>query len=202
MDTSDTNFFLSRKNLVGMIVAAAIVAVHLVLGLGVLWPVVAFAGWGAAVALTPAPRQPELPPPPGRPDAEELLDTLEYEARSFYAMGPAHDVIDAMAALKGSLIDVLVEWDRLVDVPEQRVVIEMIITDYLPGTLSRYLAVSDRAHPTAVAETAESLTILREEVERIREAVVSDTLRDLEDQTRALRIQFGRLPGHGYDTES
>lgn len=202
MDTSDTSFFRSRKNFVGMLVAAAVVGLHLVLGLGVLWPVVALAGWGAGVALTPSPQQPELPAASERPGARELLDRLEYESRGLYANGPAHAVIDSMAALKGALTDVLDAWDRLADVPEQRVVVETIVNDYLPGTIDRYLAISDRAHPTAVTETAESLTILREEVERIREAVVSDTLRDLEDQTRALRIQFGRLPGPGYDTES
>jgi hypothetical protein len=200
--TSDTSFFRSRKNLVGMIIAVLVVGLHLVVGLGVLWPVVALAGWGAGVALTPGRQQPELPPAPARPSAEELRDRIRHETHWLYGSGPAHEVVDSMAALKVSLDDVLAEWDRLADVPEQRVVVETIVNDYLPGTLGRYLAVSDRTHPTAVTETAESLTILREEVERIREAVVSDTLRDLEDQTRALRIQFGRLPGAGYDTES
>ncbi|MFC6146651.1 hypothetical protein [Corynebacterium nasicanis] len=201
MDTSD-NFFLSRKNLIGMVLAAAIIVVHLVLGLGFLWPVVALAAWGAGVALTPAPRQQALPPAPERPDADELLRRLDLSTRELYSAGPAAPVLDATAALRGSLLEVLLEWDHLGDVPEQRVVIETIIDDYLPRTLRAYLAITERQHPVAIAETVDSLGILQEEATRIHRAVVNDTLRELEDQTRALRLQFGRLPGPGYDTES
>lgn len=201
MATSD-NFFLSRKNLVGMLIAATILVIHLVLGLGFLWPVVALAGWGAGVALTPGPRQKALEPAPQQVDAESLLRDLDGAARRLYAAGPAPQVLDAMAQLRGTLVDVLTEWDRLVDVPEQKVVVESMITRYVPDTISGYLEVSDRRHPTAVTVTTASLTILQEEAANIREAAVNDTLRELEDQTRALRIQFGRLPGPGYDTES
>lgn len=91
------------------------------------------------------------------------------------------------------------QW-RLDDVPEQRVVVEAMVTDYVPGIVTGYLSVSDRNHPGAVAETAEALDILDNEARKIRQAVVTDTLRELADHTRALRIQFGRPPGAGYDT--
>lgn len=201
MDTSD-NFFLSRKNLVGMLIATAILVVHLVAGLGFLWPVVALAGWGAGVALTPAPRQQALPPAPERPDADELLRRLDRSTSRLYESGPAPGVLDATASLRGALVQVLLEWEHLEDVPEQRVVIETIIDDYVPATIDAYLQVTDRQHPTAVTQTVDALGILEEETLRIHKAVVNDTLRELEDQTRALRLQFGRLPAPGYDTES
>lgn len=47
------SFFFSRKNLAGIAIATLIIALHLVIGLGAFWPVVAIAGYGAAVALTP-----------------------------------------------------------------------------------------------------------------------------------------------------
>ena len=96
----------------------------------------------------------------------------------------------------------LLEWEHLEDVPEQRVVIETIIDDYVPATIDAYLQVTDRQHPAAVTQTVDALGILEEETLRIHKAVVNDTLRELEDQTRALRLQFGRLPAPGYDTES
>lgn len=198
MATSD-NFFLSRRNLVGMLIAAAVIVVHLVAGLGFLWPVVALAGWGAGVALTPRPSQAELPAPV-RPDADDLLGVLDTTAEQLYSAGPAPAVLDAMAVLRGSLLEVLMEWERLAGVPEQRVIVETMITEYLLAVVTGYLAVSDRTHPAAVGETTEALEILDGEARQIHQAVVSDTLRELEDHTRALRIQFRRPPGAGYDT--
>lgn len=183
-----------------MLIAAVVIVVHLVSGLGFLWPVVALAGWGAGVALTPAPRRGELPAAPERPDADDLLSLLDATAEKLYSAGPAPEVLDSTAMLRGSLLEVLIEWDRLADAPEQRVVVETMITEYLPAVVTGYLAVSDRTHPAAVRETIEALDILEDEARQIHQAVVHDTLRELEDHTRALRIQFRRPPGAGYDT--
>ncbi|MDO5668913.1 MAG: hypothetical protein Q4G50_02800 [Corynebacterium sp.] len=195
------NFFLSPKNLVGMIIAVVVIVVHLIVGLGFLWPLVAALGWGAGVALTPAARGKELPPAPAEKDGHSLLGDLDRTSRKFYAALPANEVLDSLAVLRGSLREVLVEWDRLDDVPEQRVVLEAIVDEYLPATLRGYLAVTDRHHPQAIRQTTGSLGLLNDEVKRIRQALLDDTLRELEDQNRALRLQFGRLPAPRYDTE-
>lgn len=197
-----SSFFLSRKNLVGMIIAVVVIVVHLVVGLGFLWPVVAALGWGAGVALTPAATPKELPPAAKAHDGQSLLADLDRTSRKFYAAVPANEVLDSLAALRGSLREVLLEWENLDDVPEQRVVLEAIVEEYLPSTLRGYLAVTDRRHPQAISQTTESLRLLTEETDRIRQALLHDTLRELEDQNRALRLQFGRLPGPGYDNHS
>lgn len=199
MDIS--NFFSSRRNVIGLVVAALILVLHLIVGLGALWPVVALAGWGAAFALVPAPAPPELSAAPQRPREEELVTSLDWSAASLYRSEPTPGIRDAMTELRGTLTEILIDWERLGHAPEQRVIIEAIIEDYLPRVIAGYHAVHDRTHPVAVGETLSSLSILNDEAGHVRDAIVTDTLRELEDHTRALRMQFGRLPEPRYDTE-
>ena len=51
--SSGGGFLNSPANIVGLILAIAVVLLHLTVGLGFLWPVVAIAAWGASVALLP-----------------------------------------------------------------------------------------------------------------------------------------------------
>lgn len=49
----ESRFLTSRKNKWGIGAAAAVIGIHLVAGLGFLWPVVAAATYGATALLTP-----------------------------------------------------------------------------------------------------------------------------------------------------
>ena len=51
--SSGGGFLNSPANIVGFILAISVVLLHLTVGLGFLWPVVAIAAWGASVALLP-----------------------------------------------------------------------------------------------------------------------------------------------------
>lgn len=51
--SSGGGFLNSLAKIVGLILAIAVVLLHLTVGLGFLWPVVAIADWGASVALLP-----------------------------------------------------------------------------------------------------------------------------------------------------
>ena len=57
-------YFASRKNQVGLVLAILVVVLHLVVGIGIYWPVAGLAAYGAGAALTPARKAMELPPGP------------------------------------------------------------------------------------------------------------------------------------------
>lgn len=57
------SYLISRKNILGMAAAGAVIALHFVAGLGFLWPVVAAAFYGGFALLTPEQsekKQPQL----------------------------------------------------------------------------------------------------------------------------------------------
>ena len=61
-NNSFSNFLVSRKNQVGLLLAILVVVLHIAFGFGPFWPVAAIAAWGAGAALTPPPKQQALPP--------------------------------------------------------------------------------------------------------------------------------------------
>lgn len=71
-------FWRCRANLVGVVLAALTVVAHVAVGLGVLWPVVAAAPWGAGAALTPPEKPKQLPPPPAVLPVGELRSRLAH----------------------------------------------------------------------------------------------------------------------------
>lgn len=192
----DGTFLFSRKNIVGVIVAALIVVAHLIYGLGVLWPVVAVAGWGAAVLLVPdeeqsalAARQPGVLPP------DQLNDMLNETVRRLYAVRPPREIEEEMTKLRDSLRWLLNEWDALDDAPEQQMTVTTMVREFMPGLIDSYLGFPDRNHPQAVSGVVESLQILRAETEEAKQAIIQNNVRQLEDHTRTLRLHFGRMPG-------
>lgn len=190
---SGGNFFRSRGNIVGIVIALVVLIVHFTLGLGFLWPVVAVAGWGAAVALIPD------KPKPATPELEDsspqrLSQTLADSARELYAMDPPSRIVDSMAALNTSLHWILQEWDDLVHVPETRVTITTMITEFLPGLVHSYSNVPDPNHPRAVERVVESLNLLDEEARSTKQAIIDNNVRALEDHTRSLYVSLGKLP--------
>ncbi|HZK31868.1 MAG TPA: hypothetical protein VFC72_03040 [Corynebacterium sp.] len=200
MPTSDPDgkrtFLFSRKNIVGVIVAAVILVVHVIYGLGFLWPVVAVAGWGAAVLLTPEAKQPaaEVKNPSILPP-EHLERGLDQSIERLYSINPPAEIDQEMTRLSDVLRWLFGRWGELDGAPEQQMTLTTMVQEFLPGMVERYLSIPDLHHPQAVADVVDSLQILREEAEETKQAVIADNVRQLEDHTRALRLQFGRLPG-------
>ncbi len=179
-----------------MVLAILVIVAHLALGLGTFWSVVAIAGYGIGVALTPGRRSAALPSTdrPALDGPTDLAVQLRRNALRLRSANLPDGVRTSMGRLENSLETVLGDWDDLVDYPEHQVTIRSIIGDYIPALSSAYLDVPDIAHPRAVRDIISSLDLLADETARIHAAVLEDNLNRLEDQSRVLRMQFGQLP--------
>ena len=201
--SSGGGFINSPANIVGLILAIAVVLLHLTVGLGFLWPVVAIAAWGASVALLPrqskgaqksvssAPK-PEVPQ--RRPlNPSELRRNLHRTLGRLFDAQPGEALGNAANDLGATLESVLSEWKYLKDYPEQKVVIGGIIQEYLPQTVNSYLAVPERLRHKAENPARESIDLLHSAVQKIQDAIGQDNLIALEGQRDTLAIQFGKV---------
>lgn len=201
--SSGGGFLNSPANIVGLILAIAVVLLHLTVGLGFLWPVVAIAAWGASVALLPrqskgaqksvssAPK-PEIPQ--RRPlSPSELRRNLHRTLGRLFDAQPGEALGNAANDLGATLESVLSEWKYLKDYPEQKVVIGGIIQEYLPQTVNSYLAVPERLRHKAENPARESIDLLHSAVQKIQDAIGQDNLIALEGQRDTLAIQFGKV---------
>lgn len=201
--SSGGGFLNSPANIVGLILAIAVVLLHLTVGLGFLWPVVAIAAWGASVALLPrqskgaqksvssAPK-PEIPQ--RRPlNPSELRRNLHRTLGRLFDAQPGEALGNAANDLGATLESVLSEWKYLKDYPEQKVVIGGIVQEYLPQTVNSYLAVPERLRHKAENPARESIDLLHSAVQKIQDAIGQDNLIALEGQRDTLAIQFGKV---------
>ncbi|MDC7117784.1 hypothetical protein [Corynebacterium amycolatum] len=201
--SSGGGFLNSPANIVGLILAIAVVLLHLTVGLGFLWPVVAIAAWGASVALLPrqskgaqksvssAPK-PEVPQ--RRPlNPSELRRNLHRTLGRLFDAQPGEALGNAANDLGATLESVLSEWKYLKDYPEQKVVIGGIIQEYLPQTVNSYLAVPERLRHKAENPARESIDLLHSAVQKIQDAIGQDNLIALDGQRDTLAIQFGKV---------
>lgn len=201
--SSGGGFLNSPANIVGLVLAIAVVLLHLTVGLGFLWPVVAIAAWGASVALLPrqskgaqksvssAPK-PEVPQ--RRPlNPSELRRNLHRTLGRLFDAQPGEALGNAANDLGATLESVLSEWKYLKDYPEQKVVIGGIIQEYLPQTVNSYLAVPERLRHKAENPARESIDLLHSAVQKIQDAIGQDNLIALEGQRDTLAIQFGKV---------
>lgn len=201
--SSGGGFLNSPANIVGLVLAISVVVLHLVVGLGFLWPVVAIAAWGASVALLPrqskgaqksvssAPK-PEVPQ--RRPlNPSELRRNLHRTLGRLFDAQPGEALGNAANDLGATLESVLSEWKYLKDYPEQKVVIGGIIQEYLPQTVNSYLAVPERLRHKAENPARESIDLLHSAVQKIQDAIGQDNLIALEGQRDTLAIQFGKV---------
>lgn len=196
MPTSNSGFFTSRKNIVGMLVATLIIVVHLVTGLGVFWPLVAVAGYGAGVLLTPARATQALDRAPrvelAQPD--QLRQRVHDQRRVLLDTRVPEPVSSSMAELERALDRVLDNWGHLVDFPEHQVTVRSMILDYIPSVVQAYLAIPDRRNAQAIGDIIGSFDLLRGEADSIYDAITRNSLNRLEDHNRILHMQFGQLP--------
>ena len=57
--------------------------------------------------------------------------------------------------------------------------------------MKSYLEVTELNEPAAVKEVTEALGILNREMTEIRDAIVQNSVRGLQDHSMALKLQFG-----------
>lgn len=201
--SSGGGFLNSPANIVGLVLAISVVVLHLVVGLGFLWPVVAIAAWGASVALLPrqskgAQKSVSSAPKPAvaqrRPlNPSELRRNLHRTLGRLFDAQPGEALGNAANDLGATLESVLSEWKYLKDYPEQKVVIGGIIQEYLPQTVNSYLAVPERLRHKAENPARESIDLLHSAVQKIQDAIGQDNLIALEGQRDTLAIQFGKV---------
>lgn len=191
------NFFTSRKNLVGMVLAVLVIALHLAVGLGFLWPVAAVAAWGAGVALTPAPqstavearKQPMLPAP------VDLGQKLTASLATLNDARPPKPVSDQAREMENNLRFVLDNWDDLEAAPQHQQTIWDIVNIYLPEVVSTYLDAPQYRSPEAADVMTGSLSTLTSAAEKVKRGILDQNLRAMDSQARTLREAFGDLPG-------
>lgn len=196
-------FMNSPANIVGLILAIAVVIFHLTVGLGYLWPVVAIAVWGACVAVLPRqsnsakksvtgsaqrplPQRRELNP-------VDLRRKLKRTMSDLLAQHPGRELAMSADQFGRTLLSVLDEWNYLNNYPEQQVVIDGIIQDYFPKTVESYIAVPQRLRGQAEKPTRESIDVLHSAALKIQSAIGQDNLVALQGQRDTLALQFGKL---------
>lgn len=193
------NFFTSRQNLVGMILAVVVIALHLTVGLGYLWPVAAVAAWGAGVALTPPPQnkalearnQTMLPAP------VDLTQKLNASLDTLNNARPPKPVSDQAREMENNLRFVLANWDDLEAAPLHQQTIWDIVSIYLPQVVDTYLDAPQYRSPEAVDVMAGSLRTLTSAAGKVKQGILDQNLRAMDSQARTLREAFGDLPGLG-----
>ncbi len=190
-----TNFLTSRKNLVGLGAAAAVVLGHLTFGLGALWGIAALAAWGAGVSLTPEAKPKALPAPPPEPTPHKLQRDLRLSVEKLRAARPPSEVITQARMLDQSVRFVLTEWEDLETSPEHQQNMWNIVEIYLPQVIETYLDAPDLQLPAAVEGVLDSLVTLTKASDNIKQAILDNNVRELDSHARMLRSRFGNLPG-------
>lgn len=182
MDTS--NWFFSRRNVVGLILAIVAVVIHLAVGLGTLWPVIAIAAWGVGVALTPSAPQPALAPP------STLVDAIDASTLHFRALGIGQSSERELGQLKWTIGQLERHMDELAAQPILLQTVNEIAYSHVPTLEAAFEEVPDIARGQALDELDSSLQLLNEEAAKILNAIVQQKFRGLEGQRAELEQKF------------
>lgn len=193
-NNSFSNFLVSRKNQVGLLLAILVVVLHIAFGLGPLWPVAAIAAWGAGAALTPPPKQQALPP--AQVSTPQLLeDSMRETTARLLGANPPRPVVDQAAELGRNVAFVLSQWDHLEPTPEHRQTMWNVVKVYFPEVVDTYLDAPQFRDPSAVRVVVDSLSTLTRAAGRVRQGILDDNLRAMDSQAQYLRSELGDLPG-------
>lgn len=207
-NNSFSNFLVSRKNQVGLLLAILVVVLHIAFGFGPFWPVAAIAAWGAGAALTPPPKQQALPPAPVS-TPQLLEDSMRATTARLLGANPPRPVVDQAAELGRNVEFVLSEWDHLEPTPEHRQTMWNVVMVYFPEVVDTYLDAPQFRDPSAVRVVVDSLSTLTRAAGRVRQGILDDNLRAMDSQAQYLRSKLGDLPGldsgylsgNGYDSQ-
>lgn len=200
-------FFFSRRNMVGMLLAVVVVMLHLVLGLGFLWPVAALAAWGAGALLTPPEKENlravprvarEVPGERLRPtEPDDLRRYLDRDVRRWERRRLPPAITDALTGAYSNLVDALGKWDRLDSSTRHRVIVQHIVTDDLPDVMDGYLAIPREDRPRVEADVVSLLGLLAAQAEEALEearAAFNAELHELDEKRLRMELQYGALP--------
>lgn len=194
-------FFAARKQAVGVGAAAAVGGTLAATGVGLpLAPLGAALAYLAGAALTPA----GTGGGPVGPTSAETVRALPAELRALsdamsYKAGklPA-DVNAQWDRVKVALRAILERQDQLATSPHQTFVVTRSIRDYVPTSVDAFLALPAgeadtrrvRGGRTAHQELAYQMTLLADELEQVRAAVVQGDAQALADHGRFLDDKF------------
>ena len=200
-------FIFSRRNMVGMLLAVVVVMLHLVLGLGFLWPVAALAAWGAGALLTPPEKENlravprvarEVPGERLRPtEPDDLRRYLDRDVRRWERRRLPPAITDALTGAYSNLVDALGKWDRLDSSTRHRVIVQHIVTDDLPDVMDGYLAIPREDRTRAEADVVSLLGLLAAQAEEALEearAAFNAELHELDEKRLRMELQYGALP--------
>jgi len=181
--------------------AVVAIGAQLVVGLGAFWPLAVVGAYGVGALIAPRDRVDLRLGLGAGATAEQLASQLKVLRRSLRAEASRldDDAEAVVTRILAALEDIVARFDELAVAPDQRHTVEMMIGDYLPTSLQRYLnlprtfAVSTRVagRRTAHEELMEQLALLEKESSRIRDAVLASEVDALSDQSRFLREKFG-----------
>lgn len=194
-------WIVSTKNLVGLGLAIVAVGAQLLVGLGVLWPVVVVAAYVVGALLAPPQRvglRLDLGASPSSAELARQLHVLQQSLR-----GPSGrldpDLQERLDGVLGNLEEIVARWDQLAGAPDQQRMIVAMITDYLPTSVETYLnlpraltVVRASGRRDAHDELLDQLGILQTESGRVRDAVYAQTVEALANQGQFLRDKFRR----------
>lgn len=187
-------FLRSRPNLVGII---AFLVVFLTVTFASQSPLAAvlagLLGYGAGYLLTPLSAQTYASGIPvhgaSQEDMTERLDEFQRAVRTHHsALPPEAD--QKLTIMGAHLREVITRWEDVAGVPEQRMVLESLVYQYLPNTLEVFLRIPDSSKPAAAPEWTRQLELLSSEVTRSRDSVLKHDLEAMRSNGRLLEQRF------------
>lgn len=187
-------FLRSRPNLVGLLVFLAVFLGVVLTSQSPLAAVLAgLLGYGAGYVLTPAGAKTYASGVPvhgaTRQEMTERLDEFQRSIRRHRSLLPP-SADQELSALGVYLREMITRWEDVAQVPEQRMVLESMVYQYLPNTLEVFLRIPDSAKPAAAPEWTRQLQVLSSEVSRSRDAVLRHDLEAMRSNGRILEQRF------------
>lgn len=203
----EPSYITSRKNVLGMAAAGAVIALHFVAGLGFLWPVVAAASYGGFALLTPEQSEKKQPQLESQTPAEQArnLEKILYDQLGMVGNVASLAVQNKFLDVYEALQWVLERWDRYGDSWAARASVESIIKEHIPDVMDAYLQVINGENGAHISDVNHTLDIFEKEAKRIRQAAEDDSVSALRERTLAVKLQYGVMPvvedTDGYDEQ-
>ncbi|MGM7669608.1 hypothetical protein [Microbacterium sp. A93] len=187
-------FIRSRPNLVGLLVFLAVFLATVLASQSPAAAVLAgLLGYGAGYLLTPATAKTYASGIPvhgaTRQDMTERLDEFQRTVRQHRSHLPPRGDHE-LSVLGNNLREMIARWEDVAHAPEQRMVLESVVYQYLPNTLEVFLRIPDSAKPAAAPEWTGQLQVLSTEVARSRDAVLKHDLEAMRHNGRVLEQRF------------
>lgn len=188
-------FLASRPNMVGLLTFLVVFLATVLASQSPAAAVLAgLLGYGSGYVLTP--RAAEKTYASGVPvhgasqqDMTDRLDDFQQTVRRRRTQLPPAAGYE-LSTVEASLRELITRWEDVCHAPEQRMVLETVVYQYLPNTLEVFLRIPDSAKPAAAPEWINQLRLLSSEVTRSRDAVLRNDLEAMRSNGRLLEQRF------------